>query len=67
MVTEIRKIGIDKFTITPTCAPVCSYCGQDIRDLDLIELFNIYNYETYLHRNCVVAFATRILNEFEKL
>jgi hypothetical protein len=51
---------------------VCDYCGQSIDRSERVvveaegpELVRLNHFD--LHRNCVVAFATRILNEFEKL
>lgn len=43
----------------------CIYCGK----LILAQAVSIHGFcqEILVHRNCVVAFATRILNEFDKL
>lgn len=48
----------------------CAYCEQQIKaddDPTMVNIFVDSDAQIYLHRNCVVAFATRILNEFEKL
>jgi hypothetical protein len=47
--------------------PRCAYCSGHI-DGDVIQMdTGITHQDLRLHRNCVVAFATRIQNEFEKL
>jgi hypothetical protein len=52
----------------------CAYCHERFCDprehpdlvLPVIEIHQTSE-NIFLHRNCVVAFASRILNEFEKL
>lgn len=46
--------------------PCCEYCGGKITEPEFVEI-SATEYGVPLHRNCVVAFATRILNEFDKL
>lgn len=45
----------------------CAYCGLGYGNLTVVKLKDAIGVTTLLHHNCVVAFATRILNEFEKL
>jgi hypothetical protein len=47
--------------------PRCVYCGKVIQE-KVVQIDTSIPYQDLrIHRNCVVAFATRILNEFEKL
>jgi hypothetical protein len=44
----------------------CGYCRIKL-NFPCVAITDANKVEVFLHRNCVVAFATRILNEFEKL
>ena len=56
---------------TPGRGPNCAYCDSPIEDPALISVAlkdgDYGDPRFFLHKNCVVAFATRILNEFDKL
>lgn len=47
----------------------CIYCGNEFSDLIESDVISIHGFgnEVLVHRNCVIAFAARIQNEFEKL
>jgi hypothetical protein len=46
----------------------CEFCDTQIDDPEFIEIYTRTGGDSFhLHRNCVIAFATRIQNEFEKL
>jgi hypothetical protein len=55
----------------PTEISICDYCEGGIEEKErvVIEGFGPESIRNAfdLHRNCVIAFATRIQNEFEKL
>jgi hypothetical protein len=64
--TEIANDPLPPSLVAGQLKPACAYCEQSIEEPKLIFVEMIFN-GFCLHRNCVIAFAARIQNEFEKL